>query len=304
MYPYRKSYPIAATYTAIEDYDYSFNGMEKADEIGENIITSKYRNADLDINTWWSRDPKESENSSNSPYIMMGSNPVSLIDPNGDKEYESIAQYRRITGYRDLGPNDWLKKDRELMNERFSNANLYNLVNLMYDDYTEIEQRYAFYEWFQDLTEELGYQTSWAGAADKVAYDVEWLDMSISYLFFATNTELAKFANESNEAIFVDVFPKLKDLYLGPKLESEDARDWDFKTLAEEQYLIQSLYDNLTPESKDLLESIVNENHFIFYLGAGMFRAAGSFPNGLNVFEVEDRWEYGIKKYGIQLPFV
>ena len=301
MYPYGKSYGTNAIYNASEDYRYGFNGMEKAKEVDDNTLTSKYRNADLETGNWWSRDPKESEAPSNSPYIMMGNNPITMIDPNGDKEYKSYASYVSETGNWSLASGDWLMTDRELMNGRFQKANEYNLDKLRYGEYTEISQRYAFYRWFQILSASKGFETQWAGAAMRVAFDVEWLDTEILKYTGASNKDLAKFANEGNEAIFNDVFPKLRKLINGSPLKGEEARSWDFITLAEEQYLVQPLYIQLLKNSKNtgLLKENIYQSNWESWLSP-VFTASMSFPNDLNVFDVEDRWRYGILNMGFE----
>ncbi len=293
MYPYGKLYGTNAIYNAEDDYRYGFNGMEKAKEVDDNTLTSKYRNADLETGNWWSRDPKESEAPSKSPYIMMGNNPIVMIDPNGDKEYATLETYQFLTGYTSLGPNDWLRRDREIMNEVFTNACEYNLLNRLSSDYTEINQRYSFYKWFSEYTNELGFETRWAGAAYLVAYDVEYLTKWYAIDFGASDKVLSKFANEGNEAIFVDVFPKLRNLYMSRGLIGEEAENWDNITLAEEQNLVQPLYIGLPLESKELLAKIIYGNHWTSPV-SGIFTLAKKFPAHYELFTVSDRWKYGM----------
>ena len=138
------------------------------------------------------------------------------------------------------------------------------------------------------------FEASWAGAAAKVAYDVEFLTKDYSKILGSSNEELSKFAKEGNEAIFVDVFPKLRDLYLGPAFQGVDALRWDMKTLAEEQYLVQPLYDNLPPKSKELLKKVVSGEHWTNKIGASIFTKAKAFPPELGLFSVRGRWDYGL----------
>jgi RHS repeat-associated protein len=107
MYPYGKSYPAAANYTATEDYDYGYNGMEKAKEVDDNANHTHFRNLDLDFVRWWSRDPAERKFVSFSAYVVNGNNPLNFIDPRGDDWVEGtngdITWREEITSQDDLG---------------------------------------------------------------------------------------------------------------------------------------------------------------------------------------------------------
>jgi hypothetical protein len=109
----------------------------------------------------------------------------------------------------------------------------------------------------------------------------------------ATNDDLAKFANEGNEAIFVDVFPKLRNLYMSRGLIGEEAENWDNITLAEEQNLVQPLYIGLPLESKELLAKIIYGNHWTSPV-SGIFTLAKKIPAHYELFTVSDRWKYGM----------
>ncbi|MFA7327862.1 MAG: RHS repeat-associated core domain-containing protein, partial [Candidatus Kapaibacterium sp.] len=72
-------------YSAIGNYTYGYNGMEKDDELkgSGKLYSTLFREGDTENGRWWSRDPKETNFVSDSPYIMVGSNPISYIDPDG-----------------------------------------------------------------------------------------------------------------------------------------------------------------------------------------------------------------------------
>lgn len=68
-------------------YRYGYNkGSEKDDEISGagNHFTTFYREGDTRLLTWWSPDPKASEQPWQSPYSYMDGNPIAKNDPNGD----------------------------------------------------------------------------------------------------------------------------------------------------------------------------------------------------------------------------
>lgn len=68
-------------------YRYGFNkGSEKDDEISGagNHFTTKYREGDTRLMTWWSVDPEADEQPWQSPYSYMDGNPIQFNDPDGD----------------------------------------------------------------------------------------------------------------------------------------------------------------------------------------------------------------------------
>ncbi len=67
------------------DYRFSFNGMEKDDEVKSglgNSNTSYFRQYDTRLGRWLTIDPKRS--AWESPYASMSNNPILYMDPNGD----------------------------------------------------------------------------------------------------------------------------------------------------------------------------------------------------------------------------
>ncbi|MFA7325895.1 MAG: RHS repeat-associated core domain-containing protein, partial [Candidatus Kapaibacterium sp.] len=73
-------------YSAIGNYTYGYNGMEKDDELkgSGKLYSTLFREGDTENGRWWSRDPEEVQLVGLSPYTMMGGNPINLVDPLGD----------------------------------------------------------------------------------------------------------------------------------------------------------------------------------------------------------------------------
>jgi RHS repeat-associated protein len=74
-------------------YRYGYNGMEKSPEIGSGHHTTLFRENDSRSPVWWSIDPKTT--AGESPYVMMGGNPVVGTDVLGDttRVYNTKGQY-------------------------------------------------------------------------------------------------------------------------------------------------------------------------------------------------------------------
>jgi hypothetical protein len=109
-----------------------------------------------------------------------------------------------------------------------------------------------------------------------------------------------QFANNGNEAIFDDVFPKLRALAAGPVLSGGAAKRWDEQTLAAEQNLVQPLYSaaqkgGYLPE----IESGARQEGWFGLKGllAGILVDLSPFTGG-SIMSVSDRWIYGMSNMG------
>ena len=81
------------TYTAAS-YRYGFNGQEKSTEINENLYTAEYWEYDSRIGRRWNIDPKPKEYES--PYAVLGNNPIWNIDPNGADTVKAISNAQLV----------------------------------------------------------------------------------------------------------------------------------------------------------------------------------------------------------------
>jgi len=291
-------------------YRFGFNGMEKESELNPDNYTTRFRELDTRINRWWSIDPKGAASPWSSPYVVNGNDPLLLVDPFGDKEYESLKAYHKATGKKQLGPGDWLSSDRKNNTNVWKAANLYNLKQKEgYQEYTNIEQRAAFYDWVQE--EEKGRKSDihWAGAAAQVAYAInnianptlfginaKWAAIHLYY----TDEAAIDFGNTGNRMIFEDVFPKLRKLINSPPLKGQDAFNWDAMALSQEQNLIQPLYEStksfgvISAASKRLLG-------FSDLLAKIKDIKIPAFPVDQNIGNAENRWAYGMQGMGYKV---
>ncbi len=209
------------------------------------------------------------------------------------------------------GPSDWTQEDRENNSQRWQEACLYNLKNNNSAIYIRIEQRRDFYRWFYEYHATKGWTTRWALAASIVANGAQqvaypFTGEELAQLFGSISNELQGFMRIGNQVIFDNVFPKLKQLHEGGPLQGKAAMEWDMKILSEEQQLIQPLYEGVSKDTRDKLESIAKVQG-LAWLGShlteedsvekGDYNNAGdvsAFPEEDSITSVDDRWRYGM----------
>ncbi len=74
---------------------YTFSGKEKDAETGYGYFGA--RNYDSGLSIWLSIDPMSDKNPSVSPYNYYANNPLMLVDPKGEDEYD-VTEIGKITG--------------------------------------------------------------------------------------------------------------------------------------------------------------------------------------------------------------
>src|SRR3954454_16101823 len=81
------------------------------------------------------------------------------------------------------------------------------------------------------------------------------------------NVQLQGIMREGNQVIFDNVLPKLKKLIDGGPLTGNDAMNWDMQVLAEEQALVQAMYDRITTQTFEQPDYSARKKRFT-WLGA------------------------------------
>ena len=208
---------------------------------------------------------------------------------------------------------DWSTADRENNTTRWQSANEANLLAGRSSEYTTPAERSAFYRWFYIATTNhpdpaRRSECRWPLAASVVAAGV-WgmVDMpnseGVAKLAGVTTEEVQTILRRGNQVIMDDVFPKLRDLWLNPR-RGQAALDWDAETLAEEQNLVQPLYDGASTEANTILQNMADGTWTSAQMGASVF-AAGSVEAGPNIRagrvpfftgrmrDMATRWRYG-----------
>ena len=83
--------------------NYTFSAKEKDSETGLSYFGSRYYSSDLSI--WLSVDPMSDKYAYQSGYVYCGNNPIKVVDPNGEDEWEVDEITGRITHYSNDKPD-------------------------------------------------------------------------------------------------------------------------------------------------------------------------------------------------------
>jgi Domain of unknown function (DUF4157) len=245
--------------------------------------------------------------------VVAGQSAESLLDgAPGQGATQAVQRHELPDETPITAESDWHVSDRIALGGTFETANLFNLRSGLNTEYTRIEERRDFYRWFYNYTSARGYTTRWALAASLVANganQVAHMDVILqdgAQLVGAVTDELQGLMRIGNQVIFDNVFPKLQALLDGGPLSGPAALAWDMQVLAEEQQLIQALYDSVAPETITALENVAHQQGFASIgawitnggaVAAGPFNQAGSVPpfSGDDITDPNDRWRYGME---------
>jgi hypothetical protein len=228
----------------------------------------------------------------------------------------AVVQRREVAKDADIkGTQDWTTADRENNAKRWQDACLSNLNAVDSSQYVRVVERRDFYKWFYDYSAGLGFTTRWSLAARLVAdgaHQIADMDENHSWSddgLGMANVQLQGIMREGNQVIFDNVLPKLKKLIDGGPLTGNAALNWDMQVLAEEQALVQPLYDRMTTQTFEQLDYIARKKRFA-WLGAkftggddvdkGTYNKGGTLPEfgtagaGASLKNPADRWRYGM----------
>src|SRR5262249_27852495 len=134
--------------------------------------------------------------------------------------------------------------------------------------YERIPERRDFYWWFYEYTASRGWETKWPLAAAIVAngaYQIAYMDTDHDWAnetLDLASVELQGTMRRGNQVIFDNVLPKLKKLVDGGPLRGHAALEWDMRVLAEEQTLVQPMYDQMSSKAFEQLDYIARKKRF------------------------------------------
>jgi RHS repeat-associated protein len=300
---------------AAADNAYRFSTKYADDETG--LVYYGYRYYEPVTGRWVNRDPIGERGGVNL-YGMVGNHPNASVDPLGQREFATYAAYTcfvtnlgmAVLRRDQIGQQGhWLTDDRTKYTLVWREANRVNLQEPHgFAEYGEVGQRADFYRWYQLAVAWKGHEVRWAGAAAKVA-DLADLTahpprggyVTAQVGLAGVTDELRAVAHHGNEIIFNDVFGKLRDLYNSSViLTGKAAFEWDAAILAEEQTLIQPMYNAMSPEGARLWEMGAKREggSDLGVLLFGPDNPARPFPASQDVTVIANRWQYGMSEMG------
>jgi RHS repeat-associated protein len=80
----------------ISKNEYLYNGIRLESDWGLEWGMTSYRGLDATLGRWWQIDPKVESMADDSPYVAMGSNPVSMSDPMGDSPTYNFSPLKKL----------------------------------------------------------------------------------------------------------------------------------------------------------------------------------------------------------------
>jgi RHS repeat-associated protein len=226
---------------ASDQYRYGYQGSEKDEEIkGDgNSYTTHFRLLDPRLGRWLSIDPEFKANASS--YSSMGNNPILMIDPLGNTEYESYEKYKKAQGSKAIGKEKWtgqdghwLTADRKGNKGTWNGANTFNLKTGNQGQYKAFEQIRDLYKWIDDIAEKQGHEVRWTDGAINLVSNLSKAQFLAKYGQEKSFLGLLKELNTGIADLAVREFGKL--LYGGGKvLKGNDAYKWDLDLVTREQ---------------------------------------------------------------------
>lgn len=164
----------------------------------------------------------------------------------------------------------------------FEQAALTNTQQMAHDHYHKLPERQAYYRWANDYFNRKGTPVKWMNAADRTVGNLSMALLPPAKWLGYANEEIQQFIIEGNKLILDDMMPRIKDLTLYEDFTKMDALKWDAQLLADEQTLIQPLYEQLSPKSIRLLESNIRRLYGV----------------NVNLLSIEKRWAFGTHLMG------
>lgn len=204
------------------------------------------------------------------------------------KEYPCLTAYQKETGLEQLGPMDWLKKDRKRQTMVWQQANLYNLEHQLPQEYSSIKQRRDFYVWLNETLEEQGYEVIWPRMAHFISKKLVMVK-AFPYAIF-TGKEIKSYAEMGSETVFNACFKDLGQLFKGTVLKGDDALIWDQEILKMEQYQwLAPIYEDVSPKTLHTIEKMAKGKGFYGLVVPKPIRFQG------DITQADIRYQYALE---------
>jgi hypothetical protein len=215
------------------------------------------------------------------------------------KEWKSLKAYQIETHNKALTPSDWLRRDRTHNSLIWQQANTYNLLHNLPQEYTRIRERRDFYEWLYNTLKINGHKVVWVEMAHFISKKMRLLESFPCALF--SNKKIVHYANEGSKAVFNNVFKDLKKLFSSETiLMGENARQWDETIAYKEQYKwLDSLYETIDASCLKTIEYIAKGKCIYGLVVSKSIRFKGeiSSPKARYIYAITSLRNYCINKY-------
>ena len=144
--------------------------------------------------------------------------------------------YHTDSDKKHLSASDWMVHDRKRNSSVWQEANRYNLINNLSQEYTTLVQRRDFYKWLDTEISSRGHKVIWF----KMAYFITDMlhSMEVFPFSFIADKNILNHAHHCSASIFNLAFVNMKELYqLTDALDDNQALQWDKAMLNKEQFL-------------------------------------------------------------------
>lgn len=173
------------------------------------------------------------------------------------KEWKSLKAYQLATKNENLPSSDWLKSDRTKNTTTWQNANAFNLINKLPQEYTNIVQRRDFYKWMYVTLELRKHEVIWVKMAHFISKKMHLIEVFPFSIF--TKKLIKTYVLQGSEIVFKSAFIELKRIYYSQSIiKNEKAIKWDKAMLRQEQFIwIQPIYNQMDSKNSKIIRRIL-----------------------------------------------
>ncbi|MBC3757813.1 Insecticidal toxin complex protein [Hyunsoonleella sp. SJ7] len=172
------------------------------------------------------------------------------------KEWNSLSVYQSTTGKTELSVSDWLRKDRVRNTAIWQNANHFNLIHNLSNEYQTMAQRRDFYAWLYRELDKKGHDLAWVAMAYFISKKMQLMEV-LPFSIFIRKT-IKQHARHGSEGVFDEAFGELRKLFVSEIIyKGEQAFQKDKEILRKEQFIwIDDIYKTMDDKSLKTLSHI------------------------------------------------
>jgi len=278
-------------------YRFGYSGKEQ-----DNDVKGPGKHYDFDFRLYDPRvgrfltvDPLDAQEPGLNPYRYCFNSPISAIDPNGLKEFETYEDYKKFASENGItavnhsemgGQGHWLKSDRIADNNVWGAANEYNIKHLNQNQYEPFGQIEAYYRWVNKKQKSLGHDVMWMRGAIGLVHELNvnlkeggFVMQALSELLYAFDPEFPKLLEDVNRAIQNGTMFAFNDLLYGKysksPLTGARAMQWDTYLVWYEQSVIAPpIYNKADPGVMNRMQDFIDGKGLGYGLGGHILNKA------------------------------